>query len=63
MTVEIDYLNPANHAKAVLNMRSEAQHFLEEARAKGNRKEIRSWESQLRKINEMVTDYGLERYD
>jgi hypothetical protein len=46
---------------AALKMRSNAQCFLQAARAKGDRKEAQSWEAELRKINKMITKYGLDR--
>ena len=53
---------PEENAKAILARRSEALVLLEEARATGNRKEIRSLESVLRKWDKLISEYGLERY-
>jgi hypothetical protein len=51
-----------DHARAVLRMRSDAEQELAKALAANERKHIRSWQSQLRKINKLIADYGLERY-
>lgn len=46
----------------ILARRAEAIKYLEEARASGSKKEIRGWEAHLRKMDKMISQYGLERY-
>jgi hypothetical protein len=55
---------PDSHAsaKAVLARRREAAQYLQEARLSGNEKEARRWELLLRKLDELITRYGLSRY-
>lgn len=50
------------HGTAVLRMRTEAEKGLADAEAKGEKKVARKWQSELRKLNKMIADYGLERY-
>ena len=56
MTTETDLLSPENHAKSVLRLREDAQRLLEEARAKGERKDARSLEAQLRNVPDVRPD-------
>ena len=53
---------PEENAKSILARRSEAVALLEEARATGNRKEIRSLASVIRKWDKLISEYALERY-
>lgn len=43
-------------------MQCEAESYLKEAQAKGDKKEVRFWEKSLRKVNKMISEYGLKRY-
>jgi hypothetical protein len=49
-------------AKSALLMRVEAQRLLDIAVATSDHREARSWQAQLRKIDKMIAQYGLERY-
>ena len=53
---------PEENAKAMLAKRCEIAALLDEARATGNQKEIRSWEAALRKWDKLISQYDLERY-
>ncbi len=55
-------LSPEEFAKSILEKRSFIAEQLEQARAKGNRGKIRSWESMFRKAEKLISEYGLERY-
>jgi hypothetical protein len=49
-------------ARSVLRMRTDAQRSLAEAEAAGDRKQIQSWQSELRKIEKLIAQYGLEQH-
>lgn len=52
----------ADLAKSMLTGRAVVMRYLEEARSAGNKKEIRTWESQLRKMDALIAKYGMQRY-
>jgi hypothetical protein len=52
----------AEVAKSMLTGRAVGVRCLQEARSAGNKKEIRAWESQLRKVDALVAKYGMQRY-
>ena len=51
-----------DHALATLRLRDQAAKFLDEARAAGDRREVRTWEAELRKFDKLIATYGLNRY-
>lgn len=55
-------LSRETHARAILQRRDEAQKYLEEAHSKGDNKEARIWGSHIKKMDKMISEYGLERY-
>lgn len=55
-------MTPEDHAKAVLRLRDEARQFLATARASGDLKGARSCKADLREIDKLIVDYGLERF-
>jgi hypothetical protein len=52
----------ADVAKSMLTGRAVGIRCLEEARSAGNKKEIRAWESQLRKMDALIAKYGMQRH-
>ena len=49
-------------ARAVLRGRGEAASFMKEAQDAGRHKEAKQWESELRKVDKLIAQYGLNRY-
>lgn len=49
-------------AMAMLRNRELARLSRDEALASGNKKDARAWASELRKLEKLITQYGLEHY-
>ena len=58
----LDHIPTASeNAEMMRAKRREVLAFLDEAHANGNKKDIRSWESMLRKLDKLMADYGMDR--
>jgi hypothetical protein len=53
---------PEEFARSILCMRDEARVYQAEAERVGNEREARAFGRELRKVEKMILDYGLERY-
>lgn len=49
-------------ARWTLRARLDAMEYAEQARATGDKKSARFWDSQVRKTEKLIKMYGLERY-
>lgn len=47
--------------EGTLRLRAEAERYLAEAESAGSLKEANKWGAELRKINKLIADYGLDR--
>lgn len=61
MSLDIDALR-VQSGRAVLDRRAEAARYFEAARRDGKKQEARQWEAAVRKLDEIIARYGLERY-
>jgi hypothetical protein len=49
-------------AQATLAARADAARYLDEARRDGKLRDVLSWQSRLKKIDQRIARYGLEQY-
>jgi hypothetical protein len=49
-------------AQATLAARADVARYLDEARLAGKLRDVLSWQSRLKKIDQRIAQYGLERY-
>jgi hypothetical protein len=47
--------------EGTLRLRAQAEKYLAEAESAGKPKEANKWGAELRKINKLIADYGLDR--